>query len=324
MSRIVPAHTAAKQRQLKLLVGSQFRVDWGIASSTETTPFDLTVLATVWQASGASQGGRHATELCEHGTRGHLHALQHCAAARTRSSMATDRAPWQSLERLVHGRAPARSARGQRNRDIALWAQERMARDWTEAYRRIVGTNGCPQPATGRPSRPRPRWSVLARSPSRTAIALSDALPAACLANAALASAIDLTSTSSASSTPPVRTCCDDSLNSPSTPAWTSADAAKRWAFGRPRAAWATPTTTPWLRASSQALSASSSTDAVGSPSPRRAWPSSGGSKAGTTRAAGTAAMVRNPHQLRERTQRQSRRHHARHRQSNPSQRPKI
>jgi error-prone DNA polymerase len=45
MSGIVRAHTAAKQHQLKLLVGSQFLVDWGIASSTETTPFDLTVLA---------------------------------------------------------------------------------------------------------------------------------------------------------------------------------------------------------------------------------------------------------------------------------------
>ena len=31
--------------ELKLLVGSQFRVDWGIASSADTTPFDLTVLA---------------------------------------------------------------------------------------------------------------------------------------------------------------------------------------------------------------------------------------------------------------------------------------
>ena len=45
MSGIVRAHTAAKQHQLKLLVGSQFLVDWGIASSADTTPFDLTVLA---------------------------------------------------------------------------------------------------------------------------------------------------------------------------------------------------------------------------------------------------------------------------------------
>jgi error-prone DNA polymerase len=45
MSGIVRAHTAAKQHELKLLVGSQFRVDWGIASSDDTTPFDLTVLA---------------------------------------------------------------------------------------------------------------------------------------------------------------------------------------------------------------------------------------------------------------------------------------
>ena len=45
MSGIVRAHVAAKQHQLKLLVGSQFLIDWGIASSTETTPFNLTVLA---------------------------------------------------------------------------------------------------------------------------------------------------------------------------------------------------------------------------------------------------------------------------------------
>ena len=45
MSGIVRAHMAAKQHQLKLLVGSQFRVEWGNASSAETAPFDLTVLA---------------------------------------------------------------------------------------------------------------------------------------------------------------------------------------------------------------------------------------------------------------------------------------
>ena len=45
MSGIMRAHTAAMQHQLKLLVGSQFLVDWGIASSADTTPFDLTVLA---------------------------------------------------------------------------------------------------------------------------------------------------------------------------------------------------------------------------------------------------------------------------------------
>ncbi|HWH81279.1 MAG TPA: error-prone DNA polymerase [Burkholderiaceae bacterium] len=45
LSGIVRAHVAAKKMQLKLLVGGQFRVDWGIASSTDTTPFELTVLA---------------------------------------------------------------------------------------------------------------------------------------------------------------------------------------------------------------------------------------------------------------------------------------
>ena len=45
MSGIVRAHTAAKQHDLKLLVGSQFLVDWGIAGSSDTTPFELTVLA---------------------------------------------------------------------------------------------------------------------------------------------------------------------------------------------------------------------------------------------------------------------------------------
>jgi error-prone DNA polymerase len=45
MSGIVRAHTAAKEHGLKLLVGSQFLVDWGIAGSSGRTPFELTVLA---------------------------------------------------------------------------------------------------------------------------------------------------------------------------------------------------------------------------------------------------------------------------------------
>jgi error-prone DNA polymerase len=45
LSGIVRAHVAAKKVQLKLLVGSQFKVDWGIAASSTTTPFELTVLA---------------------------------------------------------------------------------------------------------------------------------------------------------------------------------------------------------------------------------------------------------------------------------------
>ncbi len=45
LSGIVRAHVAAKKMELKLLVGSQFAIDWGIATSTETTTFDLTVLA---------------------------------------------------------------------------------------------------------------------------------------------------------------------------------------------------------------------------------------------------------------------------------------
>jgi len=45
MSGIVRAHVAAKTQGLKLLVGSQFLVDWGMASAADTTPFDLTVLA---------------------------------------------------------------------------------------------------------------------------------------------------------------------------------------------------------------------------------------------------------------------------------------
>ena len=46
MAGIVRAHVAAKEHGLKLLVGAQFQVDWGLASSNTTTPFTLTVLAT--------------------------------------------------------------------------------------------------------------------------------------------------------------------------------------------------------------------------------------------------------------------------------------
>jgi error-prone DNA polymerase len=48
MSGIVRAHTAAKQNQLKLLVGSQFRVDWGGGR----TVVRLTVLACNLQGYG--------------------------------------------------------------------------------------------------------------------------------------------------------------------------------------------------------------------------------------------------------------------------------
>ena len=45
LSGIVRAHVAAKKAGLKVLVGGQFAVDWGIAASADTTPFVLTVLA---------------------------------------------------------------------------------------------------------------------------------------------------------------------------------------------------------------------------------------------------------------------------------------
>ncbi|MET0209912.1 MAG: PHP domain-containing protein, partial [Burkholderiaceae bacterium] len=45
LSGIVRAHSAAKEADLKLLVGAQFKVDSGLASSSVTTPFELTVLA---------------------------------------------------------------------------------------------------------------------------------------------------------------------------------------------------------------------------------------------------------------------------------------
>ncbi|MBC7484879.1 MAG: PHP domain-containing protein, partial [Rhizobacter sp.] len=45
MAGIVRAHVAAKEHDLKLLVGSQFLVEWGLAAAATTTPFVLTVLA---------------------------------------------------------------------------------------------------------------------------------------------------------------------------------------------------------------------------------------------------------------------------------------
>ena len=46
MAGVVRAHVAAKEHGLKLILGSQFEVDWGLATSSNTTPFTLTVLAT--------------------------------------------------------------------------------------------------------------------------------------------------------------------------------------------------------------------------------------------------------------------------------------
>ncbi|MGY4829174.1 error-prone DNA polymerase [Sphaerotilaceae bacterium SBD11-9] len=46
VSGVVRAHVAAKERGLKLLIGSQFLVDWGEMASDNDCPFMLTVLAT--------------------------------------------------------------------------------------------------------------------------------------------------------------------------------------------------------------------------------------------------------------------------------------
>ena len=80
----------------------------------------LHALAAAWLASVASRRGQHATAQYGHGTRGRLHALRHCAAARARSSMAIGRVSWRSPERLLHGHEPARSAHARRNRGTAL------------------------------------------------------------------------------------------------------------------------------------------------------------------------------------------------------------
>jgi DNA polymerase III alpha subunit len=45
LAGVVRAHVAAKEHELKLLIGAQFQVDWGIATSSSTTPFVLTTLA---------------------------------------------------------------------------------------------------------------------------------------------------------------------------------------------------------------------------------------------------------------------------------------
>ena len=45
MAGVVRAHVAAKETGLKLLLGAQFEVDWGLTASATTTSFNLTVLA---------------------------------------------------------------------------------------------------------------------------------------------------------------------------------------------------------------------------------------------------------------------------------------
>ena len=45
MAGIVRAYVAAKERELKLLIGAKFQVDWVIATSPQTTPFTPSVLA---------------------------------------------------------------------------------------------------------------------------------------------------------------------------------------------------------------------------------------------------------------------------------------
>jgi putative transposase len=73
-----------------------------------------------------------------------------------------------------------------------------------------------------------------------------------------------------------------------STPALRSATAAGRWACAHRWEPSATPTTTPWPKASLLAWSANSSTGAASAVRPTHAWRCLAGSKAGTTRAADT------------------------------------
>ena len=71
LSGIVRAHVAAKKMGLKLLVGGQFAIDWGIASSSDTTPFDLTVLA--WNLHGYGNLSQFITKLRRAAPKGTYH-----------------------------------------------------------------------------------------------------------------------------------------------------------------------------------------------------------------------------------------------------------
>src|SRR5712672_3067292 len=78
--------------------------------------------------------------------------------------------------------------------------------------------------------------------------------------------------------------CCDDRLNSSSTRRWHSANAARKLACGRRWDRSATPTTTRCARVSSGPSNASCWNAAALRRRPRRRWPVSASSKAGTIR----------------------------------------
>jgi len=149
--------------------------------------------------------------------------------------MAIDRAAWQSLERLLLELVPAQSVHARRRQGTDLSVRWLMAQDLMGAYRRIVGTIGFRQPAPRQRLRLHPRWYDLARLRSRTDLALRDVGPAASLVTEAWASAIDPISTFSASSTPPVWTCCNDCLNSPLTAYHAALELALKADAHRPR-----------------------------------------------------------------------------------------
>ena len=77
---------------------------------------------------------------------------------------------------------------------------------------------------------------------------------------------------------------CDDRLSLSNTRLWRSANGAARRVFASRWAQSATPTTTPWPRASSQPSKSSCSAAAGLHPKPKRGWPASATSRAGITR----------------------------------------
>ena len=142
-----------------------------------------------------------------------------CVAALERSLMLPDSVAEQSLVPRTLERAIARFARARPATNSAPSPAATLGKVVMEACLRAPETILPRPPATRQRSEPLLRLKVPPRSPARTVVVLLDAERAA----ARVTSSSHARSVSSLQPSPPPNVrCCDDRLNSPSTPAGTS------------------------------------------------------------------------------------------------------
>src|SRR5665647_415509 len=145
-------------------------------------------------------------------------------AARTRRSTSTTRPARPRSARSPALQHPARAARRSPRAPRTTGTDPRAGRTRTATCRHPRGTTGCRRPATHLPRSPRPRWSVPARSVSRTRARPPDEATAPPATSSATCRSTPSSTPLACPSTPPRSRCCDDQLNPPWVPwsEWTT------------------------------------------------------------------------------------------------------